>query len=127
MSMPTIDQVLAAGRNLVSYAMGIATAFGILKVNGIDLSVISTSLDHIFNGIKEISIGLGPLVTIAAGWWAAHRSSKAVQVANVNAMPEVKGVVTTATPEGRALADAIPSPTVAAAGTPAAANVAAKT
>jgi hypothetical protein len=51
-----------------------------------------------------------------------HKKSNAVAV--VNAMPEVQGVVTAPTADGRALANAVPSATVAVAGTQAAAQVA---
>lgn len=124
MNLPTLDEALAAGRHAVSFGMGVAGTLGVMKIQGADLSVIGTSFDHIFNGIKEISVGVSPLATIAMGWWAAHRSSPASQVASVNALPDVKGVVTMPTPAGRALANANPSPTVAAAGTAAATAVA---
>lgn len=48
------------------------------------------------------------------GWW---KNRPASIVANATALPEVKGVVTTNTIEGRDLAASIPGPAVAAAGT----------
>jgi hypothetical protein len=126
MNIPTVDQALAAGRHAVSFGMGVAASLGVVKLQGVDLSVVGTSFDHIFNGIKEISVGVAPLATIAMGWWAAHRSSPAAQVAAVNALPEVKAVVTTATPAGRALAQAVPSSTVVTEGSSQAAVLSAK-
>jgi hypothetical protein len=82
-----MDKFLAVGRNFVSYLMGVATLFGVAKVQGIDLSVVSSSMDHIFNGVKEIAIGLGPLITIAMGWWATRKPSAASSIAAVTALP----------------------------------------
>jgi hypothetical protein len=87
MSLPTVDQGLSAARHFVTYAMGAATAFGVTSIQGVDLSVISDSLNHIFNGIKEISVGVAPLAAIAMAWWAAHKQSPAVKIADVTAMP----------------------------------------
>jgi hypothetical protein len=87
MKLPTVDEALSAGRHFVTYGMGMATAFGISSIQGVDLSVVSDSLNHIFNGIKEISVGLGPLVAIAMGWWATHKQNPAVKIADVTSMP----------------------------------------
>jgi hypothetical protein len=86
MNLPTVDQSLSAGRHFVTYGMGMATAFGITAIQGVDLSVVNDSLNHIFNGIKEISVGLGPLVGIAMAWLAARKQSPAVKIADVTAM-----------------------------------------
>lgn len=61
--------------------------------------------------------------TVRAVTQAAPETTAAV-VSAVNSLPQVKGVITAATPEGRVLAESIPSPTVATAGTPMAASVA---
>lgn len=142
----TLDEALASGRNVVSYGAGALTMFGLTKT--INPDVLVSSFDHIFNGIKEISIGAGPLILTGTALWAKYRSSKVAQVASVKAiapaelavamtkvapaemitavtdMPEVKGVVTNPTPDGIALARSIPSPAVASAGTPDAAAIA---
>ena len=86
----TLDQVLAQSRNYISFAMGSATTFGILSVT--QAADIQTDVSHIVNGVKEIAIGAGPLITLGMGWWASHRSSPAAQVATVSAMPEVKAI-----------------------------------
>ncbi len=59
----------------------------------------------------------GALVTLAvAGWsWYVHKQS--TKIATVNAMPDVKGVITNNTQAGRELAASVPSTTVAPAGT----------
>lgn len=55
--------------------------------------------------------GLGTVI------WGALATRKSALVSTTSAMPEVKGIVTTNTIEGRALAASIPGPDVAAAGT----------
>jgi hypothetical protein len=120
-NLPTVDQGLAAARHIVSYAMGAATAFGVVKVQGVDLSVVSDSLNHIFNGVKEISLGLGPLVTIAMGWWATFKPSPAKQAASLGAgvIPGVKVIVSAAaSPELKAVAMDPAVPNVSMAATP---------
>jgi len=87
MTLPTVDQSLSVAKHVVSYAMGAATAMGVVSVAGVDLSVVNDSLGHIFNGIKEISVGVGPLVAIAMAWWAQHKQKPAVKIADVAAMP----------------------------------------
>ncbi len=88
MTQDQLSQFLAAGKHAISYGAGFATAFGLLtQVNATD---IATDFDHIFNGIKEIATGLGPLVTLAMGWWAAHNSTMRAKVAAVReAQPQV--------------------------------------
>jgi hypothetical protein len=105
MNLPTVDQALASSRHAVSFLMGAATAFGITSVQGVDLTTVNDSLGHIFNGIKEISIGAGPLITIAMGWWAAHKSSAVAQVTAAAAVPGVSVKVSpAASPEVKAVA-----------------------
>lgn len=56
--------------------------------------------------------------------WGVVTNRRASQVAKVNAMPEVAGVITKPSTEGLALANSVPSPTVVPAGTIAATTVA---
>jgi hypothetical protein len=86
----TLDEALASGRHVVSYGAGFMTAFGMTKIIAPD--VLVSSFDHIFNGIKEIAVGVGPLAGAGMAWWATHKSTKAAQVATVSAMPEVKQI-----------------------------------
>lgn len=88
----TLDEVLASGRHVVSYGAGFMTAFGLTKI--VNPDVLVSSFDHIFNGVKEIAVGVGPLAGAGMAWWATHRSSPAAQVATVSAMPSTKGFAT---------------------------------
>jgi hypothetical protein len=105
--MTTFNEALAAGRHVITYGMGFATAIGLVSVSqGGD---ITSSVDHIFNGLKEIAVGVGPLAGIAMAWWAKRTASPAAQTAAVANLPEVRAIVTEPTPEGRALAEAAPA------------------
>ncbi len=65
----------------------------------------------------------GLAIMIAPIGWGLYEKTKARMIAKVDAMPEVKGVVTNDTSEGRALAREVPSKTVVPAGTLAAAEI----
>lgn len=86
----TLDELLASGRHIVTFAAGALTTFGLTKA--VNPDVLITSFDHIFNGVKEIAVGVGPLAAAAMAWWATRKSSPASQVATVSAMPEVKAI-----------------------------------
>lgn len=58
----------------------------------------------------------GIILTVAPLAWSAYERTKARMVAKVNALPEVKGVITTNTAEGKALAEEVPAASVAPAG-----------
>jgi hypothetical protein len=130
MTQEQIDQYLATGRHIVSFTAGAGAMAGILTQNS-STDVVG-DFDHIFNGLKEIAIGAGPLITLAMAWWAAHNSTFKSKVAAVKAadpvtlvqavqqvapstlrdavaaQPEVAKVVVTT----KAAADASPSPKV---------------
>jgi hypothetical protein len=89
----TFDEGLSMARHVVTYIMGIATTLGVMKLTNTDLTVVSTSIDHIFNGLKEISVGAGPLIAMAMAWWAKRRLSPPEQLKAVASMPEVEKVV----------------------------------
>lgn len=91
--MPTIDQILASLRHFVTFLMGVATAFGVSKIEGVDLSTISISIEHIFNGIKEIAVGLGPLIGIVMAYLAARRVNPAIQAKSVGELAGIERVV----------------------------------
>lgn len=142
MNAPTQDQVLAAGRHVVSYAMGGISMFAALHlVTGGDAQSATNALNTIGHGFSEIVAGVATLATIASGTYAAlaasplaqlFRSTKAIAadpakqaqlqsatidqkaaiVSITDKLPEVAGVGTSATPAGKALADAVPSNTV---------------
>lgn len=116
MTQEQISQYLAAGKHYVSFAAGAVAALG-LTTQSSSADIVS-DFDHIFNGLKEIAIGAGPLVTIAMGWWAAHNASTKAKVESVKQVaptamlidavadrPEVKAIVV----DSPALAQASPS------------------
>lgn len=65
-----------------------------------------------------VAIMLAPLA------WSFYERTKARRIAKVDALPEAAGVIMKDTPEGKAMAAAIPSPTVVTAGTQGATEVA---
>jgi len=81
---------------------------------------------NIIDSPQFISIASSAVVTIGPLLWGLYVHTKKYATEVVDALPEVRGVVTDTTAAGIALAKSIPSPTVATAGTPAAAVVAAR-
>lgn len=73
------------------------------------------------SSVADITAGI---IAVGAALWSIFAHTTTQQVANVNAMPAVAGVITAKTPEGVALAQAIPSATVAPAGSPTAGSIA---
>jgi hypothetical protein len=103
----TLDELLASGRHLVTFAAGAITTFGLTKA--VNPDVLVTSFDHIFNGVKEIAVGLGPIAAAGMAWWATRKSSPAAKVATVSALPSVdsnKLAAAIADPELKAVAKA---------------------
>src|SRR5262249_61120647 len=96
----------------------------LLAVGSIATYLGLVSADQMGQLTSSILAIVGPLSTIATIAWSIAGKTQPKLVAAVNAMPEVKGVVTTDTTAGRELAHAVPSNTVVAAGTPAAAQIA---
>ncbi len=83
MTQEQVDQYLAWGKHVVTFGAGAAAATGVLtQVSSVD---IVNDFDHIFNGVKEIAIGAGPLVALGMGWWSAHNASMKAKVASVKA------------------------------------------
>lgn len=66
----------------------------------------------------------GLAIMIAPLAWSAYERTKTRMIEKVDKLPEVAGVVTRPTAEGKAIAEAITSPTVVPAGTQAAVAVA---
>ena len=96
MWIPTQSQVAAAGRHVLSYSMGAVTALAALHLIGAgDATTISTSINQISDGVAQIAAGVAPLLTIAAGWYAAWTASHKQQIASVNAIDGVKVVADT--------------------------------
>lgn len=71
---------------------------------------------------SEVVLGLA--AAVATGVWGWFAAKKKNQIANVDAMAEVAGVVMKATPEGKKLAEDSPSPSVVPAKSPAATELA---
>lgn len=63
------------------------------------------------------TIILGGLGAAGMAAWTAIATRKKSLVTTVNAMPEVKAVITTNTEDGKAMASSIPSPSVVPEGT----------
>lgn len=68
-----LDQALAAGRIAVGFAGGIVTTLGI---NAIDPATLQEGFNHIFNGVKEIGVGIGILAPMGAAAWGMVRNSR---------------------------------------------------
>lgn len=84
MQLPTSGQVAAAGRHVVSFiAGGVTVAAGLHLLSGTNASTITTSVQHIEAGVAEIAAGLGPLVAILSGWYAAWSASHIQQLKSV--------------------------------------------
>ncbi len=62
--------------------------------------------------------GVSAVISLVALVWGLFRHTEKNQIAATDAIPTVAGVITKDTPAGRELARAIPSATVATAGTP---------
>lgn len=82
----------------------------------------------ITNGVisdaSQWSLWSGLIIAAAPLAWSAYERTKARMIAKVDALPEVAGVVTKPTEEGREMANAVTSPTVVPAGTTIAVEVA---
>lgn len=87
-------------------------------------AVAGAALNHGIISGSTFSLIMGSLAILVPWIWGILTHTKSNQVATVDAMPEISGVVTTKTPDGAKLAASIPSTTVVMAGTPDAAAVA---
>jgi hypothetical protein len=99
------DQLDGQLRNLLQALGAILTTIGVLKPGIAD------------TWIPVILQIIGPLSMVGGIVWAYLVNRPSSIAAAADKLPGVAGVVTTNTPEGRALADSVPSRTVATAGT----------
>lgn len=106
------DQITAQVRQLLT---AIGTILGLLGY--INPEIVG-------NYVNSAMLVIGALMVVASSAWSIYSNLKSSIIASANAIPEVKGVITTNTPEGRRLADAVPANSVAAAGTTDAAKIA---
>ena len=149
MTAPNWDQYASVARSVIIFSGGVLTTLGVLSAT--DMQTITGGLNDIGEGAKLIIKGVGAIIPVAAAAWGVYNSSLKSKVAAVNAaapaalatavaqvkpaemiaavdaLPDVKGVVTQSTARGQALATSIPSPTVVSAGTTQAEAVAKKT
>jgi hypothetical protein len=79
---------------------------------------------NILSNQQFITIVSSAVMTVGPLIWGLYVHTKKYATEVVDAIPEVKGVITEASADGMALAKSIPSPTVTTAGTPAAIAVA---
>lgn len=104
------NQLDAQLRNLLQALGAILTMLGLLKPGMAD------------TWIPVILQIIGPAGMIGAIIWSYMANRDSSIAAAADKLPGVAGVVTNNTPEGRALADAVPSPTVAVVGSVSAAQ-----
>lgn len=123
-ALPTSKQLATFGAHALSYAAGgVTVAASLHLLSAADATAATDAFAQIGDGVTKIITGVSTLTAIAAGVWASWKASPFRQILSVNALPEVKGVITMPTTEGHAIADAAP-PGVVAAGTAPAAEVA---
>lgn len=124
MALPTTQQITTFGAFALTFAAGGVTfAASIHLLSAGDAASATGAFAQIGDGVTKVITGVTTLAGISAGVWAAWKASPFRQILAVNALPEVKGVITVPTPDGRAIADAAPAGVVAA-GTSRAAEVA---
>lgn len=99
----TVAGVFAGGWAAVSFAAS----------HSVDLYAAYDQLNVV---VAEVSKLVALVTPIGLGIYAAFTGTKKALTKVVDAMPGVAGVITANTPEGKALALSIPSPTVAPAG-----------
>lgn len=98
MQMPNADQIKAAGRHVLTFAMGGVSFLATLHViSDTDATTVSASVTQISHGVAEIAAGLAPLIAMASAAWSAWSASHKSQIAAVNnSIPGVKVVRDTA-------------------------------
>lgn len=109
-SLPSKGEVIAFGRHVVSYGMGVLTA-------GVALHVISQgdadsagkAISQISTGLASIIAGVTTLTSVAMGIWAAWKSSPFAQLLQASKLPNVAQIVV----KDQKLADALPDNVVA--------------
>lgn len=74
----TRDQAYAAGRHVVTSVATVLATIGIMKQ--VDVDALLKALDQINESVATIMKIVGPLVTLAAGWFASRSAAPAAQV-----------------------------------------------
>lgn len=110
MNLPTQSQVVAFGRHVVTYAMGgISMLAAVHVLSPTDATTATGAINQISTGVASIIAGVGTLVAIASGVYAAVTASPLWQIFAVAKNPDVKAVITEPTAAGKALALSAPS------------------
>lgn len=78
-----LDPYLSAARSVVIYASGLVTAFGVVSIGGVDIDTVKSGFDHLFNGVKEIGVGVGILAPAVMGLWGVLSARLSAKVAKV--------------------------------------------
>lgn len=81
------------------------------------------TVDQVLSVLNSPTLLSLAATTVVFVWSLVSRSNKNLVVA-ANNVPEVAGIITMPTSDGRALAEAVPADTVTSAGTPAAVEIA---
>lgn len=80
-NLPTQDQVLAAGRHVVTFAGGAVTMFASLHlITGGDATSAAAALNQIGHGFSEIIAGAGTLMSIVSLSFAALSANPLLQL-----------------------------------------------
>ena len=86
MNLPNQLQVNAAGRHVLTFAMGAVSALATFHIiDAGDATTIGNSISQISGGVAQIAAGLAPLIAIASGFYASWSASHKSQVAAVTA------------------------------------------
>jgi hypothetical protein len=80
-----ISPYLSGGRHVVTFAAGIAAGVGYTAIGGVSNGDLVVSFNHIFNGLSEVAVGLGPVVAAGMGIWATFKGTIASKVTDVHA------------------------------------------
>lgn len=105
MNTPTLGQVAAFGRHVVTFAAGAVTVAVALHVATPDDAQNATSaIDQIVSGSKSIVAGATTLIGLASALYASWTASPLSQLLSVSRNPDVKAITTPP-----AVAAAIPS------------------
>lgn len=117
----TSAQWWAAGRHYITFAIGVLGGIGFISLTQQNDAV--NAINSISDGVGKIATGVGTLMMVFGpiinGWIAAKKASPMGQIQSVAEIAKdpsspVQAVITTATPEGQKLAEAIPGPVVPA-------------
>ena len=111
-AVPTKGQVLAFGRNMVAFGGGaVATAATFHVISQGDATSATGAISQIVSGVTNITTGLGTLLGIAMGVWAAWKSSPFAKLLETSKMLGDQGTIVLKDPK---LAAALPDNVVAA-------------